>query len=90
MFEILTVCAAALFGLGVVLVLAKLVLMLVLLPIQIGFFIVKGLLLLVFAVPIVVVLIGVAALVIPIVFAVLGLPVLLFVGGIVLLVKLLT
>jgi hypothetical protein len=90
MFEILTVFAAVFVALGFVLFVAKLVLALVLLPFQIGFFIFKGLLLLVFAVPIVIVLIGAAALVIPIVFAVLGLPVLLFVGGIVLLVKLLT
>ena len=90
MLETLAVFAVIFLALGFVLFVAKLVLALVLLPFQIGFFIFKGLLLLVFAVPIVIVLIGAAALVIPIVFAVLGLPVLLFVGGIVLLVKLLT
>jgi hypothetical protein len=90
MFEILAVFAAVFIALGFVLFVAKLALALILLPIHIGFFIFKGVLLLVFAVPIVIVVIGVAALAVPIVLGVVGLPVLLFVGGIVLLVKLLT
>lgn len=90
MIGILAVLAAIFVGLGFVALVAKLVLTLVLLPIHIAFFFVKGLLLLVFAVPVVVVLLGVAAVAVPIVMAVLGLPILLVVGGIVLLVKLLS
>jgi hypothetical protein len=90
MLETLAVFAAIFLALGFVLFVAKLVLALVLLPIHIGFFIIKGLLLLVFALPAVIVLIGAAALAVPVVLAVLGLPILLVVGAIVLLVKLLS
>jgi hypothetical protein len=90
MLGILAVLAAIFVALGFVAFVAKLVLTLVLLPLHVAFFLVKGLLLLVFAVPVVLALAGVAAVAVPIAIALLGLPILLVVGGIVLLVKLLS
>jgi hypothetical protein len=90
MLETLAVFAAIFVALGFLVFVAKLVLTLVLLPIHIAFFLLKGLLLLLFAVPAFVLLVGAAAVVVPVVMAVLGLPILLVVGGIVLLVKLLS
>jgi hypothetical protein len=88
MFEALVVGAGVLFGLAFLALVAKFVLGLVLLPFQIGFFIVKGLLLLVFAAPLILISLVVAACVLPVVFAFIGVPILALIAVVVLLVKL--
>jgi len=89
MFEILTVCAVVFAGLALLAIAAKLALSLVLLPIQIGLFFIKGLLFFVFGLPLILLTIAAASIVLPL-FAVFALPILIVVGGIVLLVKILT
>jgi hypothetical protein len=89
MFEIMTACGLIFAGLFLVAIALKLVLALVLLPLQIGLFFVKGLLFLVFGLPLILLSIAAASIVIPLL-AVFALPVLVVVGGIVLLVKILT
>jgi hypothetical protein len=88
MFEILIVLAVVIGGLALLAVVAKVIFSLVLLPFQIAGFLIKGLLFLVFGLPLLLMSIVVASLVLPFV-AVIALPVLIFVGGIVLLVKIL-
>ena len=89
MFEIMMVLAVVIGGLALLAVVAKVIFSLVLLPFQIVGFLVKGLLFLVFGLPLLLISVVVASLVLPFV-AVVALPVLVFVGGIVLLVKILT
>jgi hypothetical protein len=89
MFEIMIVLAVVIGGLALLAVVAKVIFSLVLLPFQIVGFLVKGLLFLVFGLPLLLISVVVASLVLPFV-AVVALPVLVFVGGIVLLVKILT
>jgi hypothetical protein len=89
MLEIMMVLAVVIGGLALLGVVAKVIFSLVLLPFQIVGFLVKGLLFLVFGLPLLVISVVVASLVLPFV-AVIALPVLVFVGGIVLLVKILT
>ena len=89
MFELLTVFGL-LFLIGAFVVfLAKLLLSLVLLPIKLGFWFLKGLVALVFLVPIIVISLSAASVVVPVVLALVALPVLLVVGAAVLLAKLL-
>ncbi len=89
MFGLLVAGGLVILALAAVLFVAKIVLALVLIPFKIGFFLLKGFLLLVFLVPLIVLGLGAATVVVPVLFAVFGLPILLFVGGVVLLVKLL-
>lgn len=98
MFETLFACAAIIFAVVSVVFVAKLFLTVVLLPIHFGLFLIKGLLILLCVVPVIVVsviasigvvsLVPLVALMIPLM--IFGLPVLLLIGGIVLLIKLLT
>jgi hypothetical protein len=90
MFEILFACAAVIFVIFCVVLLAKLVLAVVLFPINLGLFLIKGLLVLLCIVPIVIVTIGLASLVPLMILAILGVPLLVVIGGVVLLVKLLS
>jgi hypothetical protein len=89
MFGIMIVFGAIIGGLALVALVAKIVFSLVLLPFKIGLFLVKGLFFLVFGLPLIILSIAFASIVIP-VLAVFVLPVLVVVGGIVLLVKILT
>lgn len=89
MFEIMIVGAVIFGAVAVLAIVAKLVFSLVLLPFQIGIFLVKGLFFLVFGLPLLVLSVALASIVLPIA-AVIALPVLVVVGGIVLLVKILT
>jgi hypothetical protein len=68
----------------------KLVLTVILLPIHLGLFLVKGLLVALCVVPVVAVTIGLVSLVPLAVIMIMGLPILIVIGGIVLLIKLLT
>ena len=88
MFEALVVGAGFLFGLALLAFVAKLVLGLILLPIHLGFFVIKGLFVLLIALPIVVVSLAVAACVLPIVFAVFGVPILVLAAAVILIAKL--
>lgn len=90
MFEILIACAAVIFVVFCVALVAKLVLAVVMLPINLGLLLIKGLLVLVCVVPVVILSIGIASLVPLVLLMVLGLPIVIVVGCIVLLVKLLT
>jgi hypothetical protein len=90
MLEFLVACAGVIVAVSCVALVAKLLLAVVLLPIQLGVFLIKGLVIALCVVPVVAVSIGIAALVPIAVLAVLGLPILIVVGGIVLLIKLLT
>jgi hypothetical protein len=90
MFEFL-----AFFGLvflvgAFVLFLAKLLFALVLLPIKLGFWLLKGLLALVILIPIMLVSFGAVSVVVPVALGLVALPILLVVGGAVLLAKLIT
>jgi hypothetical protein len=89
MFEIMMVLGVVIGGLALLAVVAKVIFSLVLLPFQIVGFLVKGLFFLVFGLPLLVISVVVASLVLPFM-AVVALPVLVFVGGIILLVKILT
>ena len=89
MFEVMIVLAAIIGGLALLAIVAKIVFSLVLLPFQIVGFLIKGLLFLVFGLPLLILSVMVASLVLPFV-AVIALPILVVVGGIVLLVKILT
>ena len=89
MFEIMIVGAVIFGAIAVLAIVAKLVFSLVLLPFQIGILFVKGLFFLVFGLPLLVLSVALASIVLPIA-AVIALPVLVVVGGIVLLVKILT
>ena len=89
MLEIMIVLAVIFGGLALLAVVAKLVFSLVLLPFQILGFLINGVFLLVFGLPLLLISVAVAALVLPIL-AVIALPVLVVAGGIVLLVKILT
>jgi len=89
MFEILIVCAVVFASLFLMAIAVKLVFSLILLPIQIGLFLVKGLLFLVFGLPLILLSIAAASIVLP-VLAVFALPILVVVGGVVLLVKILS
>jgi hypothetical protein len=89
MFEIMMVLGVVIGGLALLAVVAKVIFSLVLLPFQIVGFLVKGLFFLVFGLPLLVISVVVASLVLPFL-AVVALPVLVFVGGIILLVKILT
>ncbi len=89
MIEIMMVLAVVVGGLALLAVVAKIIFSLVLLPFQIVGFLIKGLLFLVFGLPLLLVSIVVASLVLPLV-AVIALPFLVFAGAIVLLVKILT
>jgi hypothetical protein len=88
MFEALVIGAGILFGLAMLAFVAKLVLGLILLPVHLGFFIIKGLLVLLIVVPIVLVSLAAAACVLPVIFAIFGLPILILAAGVILLVKL--
>lgn len=90
MFEILFVCAGIVVAILCVAFVAKLVLSILMLPIHLGLFLVKGLLVLLFAVPAVILTVGIASLVPIALVMIIGLPVLAVVGGIVLLIKFLT
>lgn len=90
MFEILFACAGVVVAVLCVAFVAKLVLTILLIPIHLGLFLVKGLLVLLCAVPVVIVTIGIVSLLPLAVICMIGLPILVVVGGVVLLVKLLT
>ena len=88
MFEFLAIAGFIfLFGAFVVF-LAKLFFALVLLPIKLGFWLVKGLLALVILIPVLLISFGTVSVVVPIVLAIAALPILIVVGGAVLLAKL--
>jgi hypothetical protein len=88
MFELLTLFGLVfLFGAFVVF-LAKLLFSLVLLPIKLGFWLLKGLLVLVLLVPVMLVSFGAVSVVVPVFFLLAALPVLMVVCGVVLLAKL--
>jgi hypothetical protein len=89
MFEIMVLLALVIGGLALLAIAVKIVFSLVLLPFQIVGFLLKGLFFLIFGIPLLVIAVAIASLVLPIV-AVIALPALVFVGGIVLLVKILT
>jgi hypothetical protein len=89
MFEIMILLGVVIGGLALLAVVAKVIFSLVLLPFQIVGFLVKGLFFLMFGLPLLVISVVVASLVLPFL-AVVALPVLVFVGGIILLVKILT
>lgn len=90
MLEILFGCAGVIVAVLCVVFVAKLLLTVVLLPIHLGLFLIKGLVVALCVVPVVVVSIGIASLVPLVVLMVLGLPVLILVGGVILLIKLFT
>ena len=90
MFEILIACAAVIFAVFCVALVAKIVLAVVMLPINLGLFLIKGLLVLLCVGPVVIVSIGIASLVPLVLLIIFGLPVVIVVGCIVLLVKLFT
>ena len=71
-----------------VIFLAKLFFALVLLPIKLGFWFLKGLLALVFLIPIMLISFGAVSVVVPVVLGLAALPILIVVGGAVLLAKL--
>lgn len=87
MFEALFAIAAVVGVLVLVGVVVKLALALVLLPLKLGFFLLKGLVALLCVVPIVIVSVGIASIVPLMLLAVLGLPLLVLIGGVILLVK---
>ena len=88
MFEFLVIIGFIFLVGALVVFLVKLLFSLVLLPIKLGFWLLKGLLALVFLVPIMLVSFGAVSIVVPIVLALAALPILIVVGGAVLLAKL--
>lgn len=90
MFEFLVACAGVVVAVLCLAFVAKLVLTVIMLPIHLGLFLVKGLLVALCVVPIVAISIGVVSFVPLVVLVVLGLPVLIVVGGVILLIKFLT
>jgi len=88
MFECLVLIGLiVLFGAFVVF-LAKLLLSLVLLPIKLGFWLLKGIFALVLVIPVLLLCFGAVSAVVPFVMVVLALPILIVVGAVVLLAKL--
>ncbi|UCG51755.1 MAG: hypothetical protein JSW58_16540 [Candidatus Latescibacterota bacterium] len=88
MFEFLIVFGCIFLAVAFVVFLAKLLFSLLLLPIKLGFWLLKGALGLILLVPLVLISIGAASLVFPLVISLVALPVVAVVVGIVLLVKL--
>ena len=89
MFELLTILGFLFLAGALVVVLVKLLVALVLVPFKIGFWLLKGLLVLLLVVPVIILSLGAASIAAPFVLAVLALPVLFIVGGVILLAKLL-
>ncbi|MEJ2722150.1 MAG: hypothetical protein P8181_13575 [bacterium] len=88
MFELLTLFGLLFLVGAFVVFVAKLLFSLVLLPIKLGFWLLKGVVALIFLVPIIVISLSAASVVVPVVLALVALPVLLVVGAAVLLAKL--
>ncbi len=87
MIEFLIVVMAMFLAIGFLVFVAKALFALVLIPIKLGLFFVKGLLVLVFAVPIALISFGAVSLALPLVLTIVALPVVLCVAGVVCLVK---
>jgi hypothetical protein len=83
MLEFLVVVMAMFLAIGFVVLLFKALFALVLIPVKIGFFLIKGLLVLVFAVPIALVSFGLVSLAFPLVLTIVALPVVLAIAGVV-------
>jgi len=88
MFELLTLFGLVFLCGAFVIFLAKLLFSLVLLPIKLGFWLLKGLLALVLLVPILLISCGAVSVVVPVFLLLAALPILIVVGGVVLLAKL--
>lgn len=88
MFELLTIFGLVFLIGAFVVFLAKLLFALVLLPIKLGFWLVKGLLALVILIPILLISFGAVSVVVPFIFGLAVLPILIVVGGVVFLAKL--
>ena len=87
MFEFLVVAAAMFLVIGFLVFLAKALFALILIPVQIGMFLVKGLFVLVFAIPIALISFGAVSLAIPLVLTIFALPVVLCIAGVVCLIR---
>ncbi len=87
MFEFFVVAAAMFLVFGFLVFLAKALFALILIPVQIGMFLVKGLFVLVFAIPIALISFGAVSLAIPLVLTIFALPVVLCIAGVVCLIR---
>ncbi len=87
MFEFFVVAAAMFLVIGFLVFLAKALFALILIPVQIGMFLVKGLFVLVFAIPIALISFGAVSLAIPLVLTIFALPVVLCIAGVVCLIR---
>ena len=87
MFEFLVVAAAMFLVIGFLIFLMKALFALILIPVQIGLFLLKGLLVLVFAVPIALISFGAVSLAIPLVLTIVALPLVLCIAGVVCLIR---
>ena len=87
MFEFLVVAAAMFLVVGFIVFLVKALFALILIPFQVGLFLIKGLFVLVFAVPIALISFGAVSLAIPLVLTIFALPLVLCIAGVVCLIR---
>lgn len=87
MFEFFVVAAVMFLVIGFLVLLAKALFALILIPVQIGLFLLKGLVVLVFAVPIALISFGAVSLAIPLALTIFALPFVLCIAGIVCLIR---
>jgi len=87
MIELFVVIGAIVLAVAFIGAFAKLLVSLVLLPLQVGLWLLKGVFVLLLVVPLVIISLGAASFILPVIFSVFALPVILGVVGIVLLIR---
>ena len=87
MIELFVVVGAIVLAVAFIGAFAKLLISLVLLPFQVGLWLLKGVFVLLLVVPLVIISLGAASFILPVIFSVFALPVILGVVGIVLLIR---
>ena len=87
MLELLVIVGSLLLVGAIAVVFFKMLFWLILLPVKLGFFIVKGLLALLLFIPALIICIGAASIVVPIIVSVIAVPVIFVIAGIVMLFK---
>lgn len=87
MVELLIVSGMVFLAVAFVVFLVKFLFSLILLPIQVGIWLAKAILVLLFIVPLTIIALGAATVVVPMVFSILALPIVIGVAGIVLLIR---